>query len=320
MNSKISIVIPAYNASAFIDRTVESVKQQSYSNWELIIVNDGSKDNTGAVIDRFATKDNRIRTIHKENGGEVSARKAGVENSTGEWIMFLDADDILPSSSITSLLACDTGADIIVGTMHVHETDGEGNIINEYVWKNKKTGKMSGTEFAKGIFMTEIQMSACAKLYKRDLFNGFEWCLDKTIKQNPDLLMNIGIGAMVKDVCVSNDAVCYDYVIRKGSASTSGMMPFDGWFHLFDKAKEYLRGYSVPSSPGEAFLRYRIACFDGMLRHGIINFSSSDRHVTDVVNGSKSITLNNDEKKVVLLIQHKSIRVLFNWWQKYKQK
>jgi len=96
----ISVVIPAYNAGQFLDETLESVLSQTYENWECIIVNDGSTDNTESVVKKWCEKDSRFRLTNKENGGLSSARNWGIKESKAEYIAFLDADDILTSDSL----------------------------------------------------------------------------------------------------------------------------------------------------------------------------------------------------------------------------
>ena len=96
----ISVVIPAYNAGQFLDETLESVLSQTYENWECIIVNDGSTDNTESVAKKWCEKDSRFRLTNKENGGLSSARNWGIKEPKAEYIAFLDADDILTSDSL----------------------------------------------------------------------------------------------------------------------------------------------------------------------------------------------------------------------------
>lgn len=317
---KVSIIIPAYNAARFVQETVDSVLCQTYTNWELILVDDGSKDETGTVIDAMASSDDRIKAVHQENGGEVAARRKGVLNASGVWIMFLDADDNLPSDSIDSLykhVAADI--DVVVGTMHVMNIADDGSIKEDYVWQNVRTGELSGTEFANGVFEIKVQMSAWGKLYRRSLFDDFDWCLDRRIKQNPDLLMNIGLGSHIKKAFVTNEAICYNYGIRSGSASTSGMMPYDGWFRLFDQACKYIATYEDPRKLAESFVHYRLGCFDAMMRHGVVSFSSNDKHVQTLLRDSKSYSLDSNERKVVALLKNSWLRVLFNIWQTIKR-
>lgn len=318
IKEKVSIVIPAYNAAAFIERTVESIKKQSYPNWELLIVNDGSKDNTGAVIDKIAASNERIIALHQENGGEIAARHTGVAHATGEWIMFVDADDMLPETSIASLMKYhQTGIDIIVGTIHVQNFKPTGEKFEDYFFKNRNIGIMSGTEFARGVMTYNIQMSACGKLYKKSILDSFHWCLDRQIKQNPDLLMNLGIGAYVNKVCVTNEPV-YEYLISEGTAS-SGVMPFANWMRLFDVADKYIETYAQSEKLYEAFFHYRMERFDCMFRHGIIDFPKKDDHVLRIVRECDGYALTNDEKKVKVLLQSMLLRKIFNWWQKRKK-
>lgn len=91
--AKISVIIPIYNVESFLDRTISAVVNQTYTNLEIILVNDGSTDKSGQICDDYARKDNRIVVIHKENGGSSSARNMGIDRATGDYIGFLDSDD-----------------------------------------------------------------------------------------------------------------------------------------------------------------------------------------------------------------------------------
>lgn len=95
MCKKISIIIPVYNAERFLRRCLDSVLNQSYSNWECIIVDDGSKDSSFAICDEYVKTDSRFKVIHKENGGVSEARNIGLSQLSGEWVTFVDSDDEL---------------------------------------------------------------------------------------------------------------------------------------------------------------------------------------------------------------------------------
>lgn len=90
---KHSIIVPAYNTGEAIRRCIDSIVAQTYDNWELIIVDDGSRDATPAIIDEYATKDKRINAVHISNGGVSNARNVGIEHAKGEYVMFVDSDD-----------------------------------------------------------------------------------------------------------------------------------------------------------------------------------------------------------------------------------
>ena len=113
----ISIIVPIYNVEVYIRECIDSILAQTYPDFELILVDDGSPDSCGRICDDYAKGDNRIKVVHKVNGGLTSARNAGLEVAKGEWIMHVDGDDWIESDMIESLIeaAQATGADLVVG-------------------------------------------------------------------------------------------------------------------------------------------------------------------------------------------------------------
>ena len=113
----ISIIVPIYNIEKFLPCCIDSILAQTFTEWELILVDDGSKDTCGSICDEYATKDGRIRVIHKPNGGLTSARNAGLAMASGEWVMYLDGDDWIEPEMLELLLRKgeETGADIVMG-------------------------------------------------------------------------------------------------------------------------------------------------------------------------------------------------------------
>lgn len=105
MNSPlISIIIPIYNAEKYLNQCLDSVIAQTYTNWECLLVDDGSNDSSEKICDEYAEKDIRFRVFHKENGGVSSARNLGLTEALGEWVIFYDSDDLVPSNAILSFL------------------------------------------------------------------------------------------------------------------------------------------------------------------------------------------------------------------------
>ena len=98
--AKISIIIPCYNQGMFLDATIASIVNQDNTNWECILVDDGSTDNTNLIIKEWVTKDNRIKSFFKENGGLSSARNHGLKHVKGSFVQFLDSDDVLHQSKL----------------------------------------------------------------------------------------------------------------------------------------------------------------------------------------------------------------------------
>lgn len=102
---KVSVIVPVYKAEKYLGRCVESVLAQTYSNWELLLVDDGSPDKSGKLCDIWSKKDNRIKVFHKENGGVSSARNLGIEQAEGEWITFIDSDDWISQNYLQSFVS-----------------------------------------------------------------------------------------------------------------------------------------------------------------------------------------------------------------------
>ena len=96
---KLSVIIPIYNTSAALPRCIDSILCQSFADFELLLVDDGSTDGSGALCDQYATKDSRIRVFHKPWGGTSSARNVGLDHATGEWVTFVDSDDYIEEGS-----------------------------------------------------------------------------------------------------------------------------------------------------------------------------------------------------------------------------
>lgn len=101
---KVSVIIPVYNVERYLPYCVDSVLAQTFVDWNLLLIDDGSPDNSGTLCDRYAEKDKRITVIHKENGGVSSARNIGLEHAKGEWVAFLDADDYLDVNTLKFLI------------------------------------------------------------------------------------------------------------------------------------------------------------------------------------------------------------------------
>ena len=115
---RVSIIVPVYNSSRYLLQCLESVFLQTYKDYEVLLVNDGSTDGSGTICEDFAKKDVRFHVFHKDNGGVSSARNLGLDAASGEWVMFLDSDDLLPEDSIDNLLRqTDDSIDMSFGSL-----------------------------------------------------------------------------------------------------------------------------------------------------------------------------------------------------------
>ena len=111
----ISVIVPVYNAERYLYRCVESILAQSFTDFELLLINDGSKDNSGEICDRYTANDSRVRVFHKENGGVSSARNVGLDNAMGIWVAYVDSDDWVAKDYLKNLIGhTKTGIDLVV--------------------------------------------------------------------------------------------------------------------------------------------------------------------------------------------------------------
>ena len=165
---KISVIVPVYKAEPFLEKCVGSIRGQSFSNLELILVDDGSPDNSGILCDRLADADSRIRVVHKPNGGVSSARNTGLEAAKGDFIAFVDADDWLAPDALETYYyaAVSSGADT-AGSPHIHSMPWG----KEWVEQNALLPGVYGPEE----FRAAIVDRLLGDRLGRDLFNGFIW-------------------------------------------------------------------------------------------------------------------------------------------------
>ena len=117
----VSIIVPVYNAEKYLHRCIDSILAQTFTDWELLLIDDGSKDTSGSICDKYAAKDKRIRVFHKENGGVSSARNLGRDYAQGEWVTFVDSDDYIEENFLKSFEG-NLDADLVVGNMILSET------------------------------------------------------------------------------------------------------------------------------------------------------------------------------------------------------
>lgn len=110
---KISVIVPVYNVEQYLPRCIDSILAQTFTDFELLLIDDGSKDKSGAICDAYARKDPRIRVFHKPNGGVSSARNMGLDNAKGEWIAFVDSDDWVNEDFLANFVEIDSGEDLL---------------------------------------------------------------------------------------------------------------------------------------------------------------------------------------------------------------
>lgn len=237
MNSPlVSVIVPIYNTEKYLNACVRSILSQTYTNFEVLLINDGSPDNSGVICDQYAQEDSRVRVFHNENKGAGATREFGVKNSTAKWVIFVDSDDTLPERCLEELLRLDDGfLDIISGISY--------NTVSRTFYKHINYGIMTKQEYICALLSGKTIDGPWAKIIKRDLFNNYNFTTPKNIRQNEDMLMLIALANNSTRLLMSNDIIAYNYVSRPNSARTS-LMPLRSWLELFGYIENLLKNYN----------------------------------------------------------------------------
>ena len=165
---KISVIVPVYNTEKYLHRCINSVLVQTYTDFELLLIDDGSKDSSGTICDEYAAQDTRVRVFHKENGGVSSARNLGLGNAQGEWITFVDSDDYIEENFLKSFEGY-FDADLIVGNMM--DMSSNKNLLEDIV----EGYYYSLCDVLKGNFTNLVFQSSCGKLFRTRLSRNIQF-------------------------------------------------------------------------------------------------------------------------------------------------
>lgn len=247
---EISIIVPVYNVEKYLKKCVDSILNQTFRDFELILVDDGSPDNSGDICDQYAREDNRVRVIHKQNGGLSSARNAGIENAKGKFLSFIDSDDYIDTDMIEILHNDIVSDEIDISTIGYYDQYGS-NIINSQ--KNINSMEILSNEQAieKILEGKELTANVWNKLYKSKLFETIRF-VDKVIAEDAFIIVDLLL--LCRNVSL-NKNFKYHYVHRKASITTSDYNDKDrdtivAWEYNLSLIKEHF-----PSLSGKAFSR-----------------------------------------------------------------
>lgn len=221
----ISVIVPVYGVEEYLDKCVESIVNQTYKNLEILLVDDGSPDNCPQMCDEWAKKDSRIKVVHKENGGLSSARNAGLDNCTGEYVGFIDSDDWIDLKFFETLYnnLVEDDADIsVVGVWKVYETHMKSQ--TEKFTRRSFTGEETLKNF---LYMrNNLAGGVTDKIFKIELFDGVRFPLGLTAE---DRYVHAVIYSKINKLAF-DPVPMYYYLTRENSICTSDLNP-----HTFDR-------------------------------------------------------------------------------------
>ncbi len=236
----ISIVVPIYKVEKYLEHCVKSILNQTITDIEVILVDDGSPDNCGAICDELAKTDSRIKVIHKPNGGLSDARNAGIEIAQGKYIGFIDSDDYIAPQMFEKLLgAIETQkADVsMCYACNIYDDDME--------YRPCKTGDVTvfeGEEIMEALFRMKLNNFAWNKLYKIELFKEIRYPYGKIYE---DLFTTYRIFGLCERVALDESQMYY-YRIRRDSIMGKARKVINtDKFQAFSEIQEYLKGSYV---------------------------------------------------------------------------
>lgn len=218
MGEKISIIVPVYNVEAYLERCMESILQQTYTHFELILINDGSTDSSGQICDHLASQYENIKVYHIENAGVSNARNMGIQLATGSWVTFIDSDDFVNQDYLATLASAVEGVNVgfVIAPLH-HIKNG---IVTDLPLHSGKTELWSTEETMKELLMTtRTSFFPVAKLFKRDLLADEKFNTNYHLAE--DALFLTELLLKTRCSCVFIDKPVYYYDHREGSATTS---------------------------------------------------------------------------------------------------
>lgn len=213
----VSIIIPVYNVQDYLARCVDSVLTQTYTDLEIILVDDGSIDISGDICDEYALLDARVRVIHKENGGLSDARNAGLDVARGNYVAFIDADDYVHPSFVELLLKTinETGAQIAVSTWQELK---DGDKPRKVKTKRPRCTILTQEEAISSVFyQKKLNHSACSRIFETQLFNNLRFPEGMLYE---DLAIIYPLLCKVEKVALINTPMYY-YMHRQGSIITT---------------------------------------------------------------------------------------------------
>lgn len=214
---KISVIVPVYNVEGYIERCIDSILAQTYQDFELILINDGSKDRSGEICDMYAKTDSRIHVFHKENGGQSSARNLALDwvfaNSDSEWIHFVDSDDWIHPQMLEQLLCAASEYNVNISTCGYYEMNGELTSVDISAY--------SFQEFSPEDYYVLQNLNSVmpvAKLYRKHCFENIRYPVGKI---HEDEFVSYKLLFAEKRIVVSDMPLYYYYQNPKGTTKSS---------------------------------------------------------------------------------------------------
>lgn len=200
---KVSIIVPVFNAELYLDECLSSILSQDFTEFECILVNDGSTDSSPLICENYKEKDSRIIVLNQNNCGATKARFNGVKVAKSEWIMFVDSDDILNVNSLSLLLDSSKDVDIVIGQTRLFPPA----FTWPYILTNENFDRLT---YLRKLVTGKVHGGPCARIIKKELFNEFVFNIPNSVICGEDYIMNIRLCLNLTSVKIIDQTV-YNY-------------------------------------------------------------------------------------------------------------
>lgn len=307
MEPLISIIVPVYNTQAYVAQCIESILSQSFSTWELLLIDDGSSDKSGVICDAYAVKDERIKVFHIANKGASYARFGGVQQAKGKFILFVDSDDSIPQSALEDLYSycIKNEADITVGGY----TRISNNQVIDYCGFSFEV--CLGNDFLYSLLTGNWKIyGPVAKLFKKELFSYENPTFPKEIRVGEDLLMNVFLASHAQKVVFIPSSV-YNYHQITTSATHTFTYTLDYMNFYLGELEKVLLKNSV-SNAIELLTHYRIIIMYNVLLDDVddkINYRLE--YVTTLSKKARDMHLTSKERLILFLLRCRFARIFY---------
>lgn len=304
MKDLISVIIPVYNVEDYIAQCLKSVSSQTYNNFEAIVIDDGSKDNSGKICDEFAIKDNRLKVVHVDNGGVSKARNIALNIAKGKYIVFVDSDDIIENDALEKMYLEITKTHSEVSVLGWYDFKDNGNKIYECK-KNKIV--LENDDVLKSFLNDEYFSSVIwGKIYEKKVLANNRFNEKLVIAEDFDFLYNVLKN--VKRLSVNTHEIIYSYRLRDTSAMRKKYDDkFENEILLCENVLQEVKAQK-PNVEKAAIRRYQranVSCIDKYYKENL-NINGVKHLVKNIKKYQMNLKI-KDFIKYVLLVRGKFI-------------
>ncbi|MDP3444388.1 MAG: glycosyltransferase family 2 protein, partial [Ignavibacteria bacterium] len=249
---KISVIIPVYNTERYLPKCVESILAQTFNNFELLLIDDGSSDNSGRICDKYAQEDSRIRVFHKTNGGVSSARNLGIDNAKGDYICFVDSDDFVLANYLKDLIEHCLPGEIGIVIQGYNRYNLHGKLIRIHKYPNEllKAGRFYLAFSDYKIFWSG---GPVAKIFVTNVLNEKRIRFDSNIQLGEDLIFLLEY-LKFADYIKLSESVNYQYMLNSFSSLSCRYSSFDTELFCYKRYLTVLYDCKIAFSIDEKYL------------------------------------------------------------------